>query len=143
MHNEQSSATALGVATIRAVHQLIDERPLILEDPVSPLLLDADARGEILEKPGRYRNAAALGLRSHVVLRSRYAEDEFHRAVGAGVRQLISLGAGYDTFAFRQQSWAHGVAIVEMDHPATQAAKQALFRGRGLSESGKPGVGPH
>jgi methyltransferase (TIGR00027 family) len=134
VQSEQASATALGVATIRAVHQLIDDPPLILEDPVSPLLLDAAERRGILEKPETYRSSAALGLRSHVVLRSRYAEDELHLAVAGGVRQFISLGAGYDTFAFRQQPWARGIAIVEMDHPVTQAAKQALFEGRGLSD---------
>lgn len=133
MKEDQSSATALGATTIRAVHQLIDDVPHILEDPVSVRLLGEDTVREIQSHPEEHRSFQARGLRSHVVLRSRYAEDELHQAVGSGITQFVSLGAGYDTFSVRQPGWAHSLRIVEADHPATQAAKIEHFKEAGVS----------
>jgi len=129
---DRPSDTALGASLIRSVHQLIDDRPLILEDPVSPRLLTAETLAAIAAAPSRYQSPQARGLRSHVVLRSRYAEDRLHEAVEDGVRQLINVGAGFDTFAFRQPPWAEHLRIVEADHPASQAAKVEYFSNRDL-----------
>lgn len=132
MREDQPSRTALDISVIRAVHQLIDERPLILEDPISPLLLSNDAIESINTNPNRHRTPQARGLRSHVVLRSRYAEDQLRVAVEAGISQFLSLGAGFDTFSFRQPKWARGLRIVEVDHPASQKAKIERFRCLGI-----------
>jgi methyltransferase (TIGR00027 family) len=56
--------------------------------------------------------------------RSRYAEDCLAQAVRKGVSQYVLLGAGMDTFAFRNPEWARGVQVFEVDHPATQALKR-------------------
>jgi methyltransferase (TIGR00027 family) len=132
MQEGQSSGTALGVCFLRAAHQLIDEVPHILEDPVSPLLLDEEAIRRIETQRKAQRSLQARALRSHVVLRSRYAEDKLHLAYIAGVRQYISLGAGYDTFSFRQPDRAHSLRILEADHPATQSAKRELLKEKGI-----------
>ena len=114
------------------MHQLIDEIPHILEDPVSPLLLDQEAIRRIETHPEVQRSLQARALRSHVVLRSRYAEDRLFIAFKAGIRQFVSLGAGYDTFCFRQPDWAHSMKIIEADHPATQFAKKKVLREKGI-----------
>jgi methyltransferase (TIGR00027 family) len=132
MKEEQSSQTALGVCFIRAVHQMMDEIPHILEDPLSPLLLDQEAIRKIKTRPEVQKSLQARALRSHVVLRSRYAEDRLFLAFKAGIRQFISLGTGYDTFSFRQPDWAHSMRIVETDHPATQSARRELFKQKGI-----------
>jgi methyltransferase (TIGR00027 family) len=49
------------------------------------------------------------------------------------VLQFINVGAGFDTFAFRQPMWARDLQIIEVDHPASQQAKLAYFANRGLS----------
>ena len=49
-----------------------------------------------------------------------------------GVRQLVVLGAGLDTFAYRNP-FGDRLKVFEVDHPATQAWK----RGR-LAEAGIP-----
>jgi len=54
--------------------------------------------------------------------RSRYAEDELAQAVGHGVGQYVVLGAGLDTFAYRNPH--AGLRVFEVDHPATQAWKR-------------------
>jgi methyltransferase (TIGR00027 family) len=129
---DQSSGTALGVTVIRAVHQLIDNVPHILEDPISLQLIDTTLREQILQDPERYRSQSMRALRSHVVLRSRYAEDSLFEAVQSGVRQFVSLGAGYDTFAYRQPACAQALRIVELDHPATQSSKIDLLKQKGI-----------
>ena len=132
MKENRPSDTALGAAVIRAVHQLIDDPPPILSDPVSPRLLAAEILESIKSDPGRHRTPQAKGLRSHVVLRSRYTEDQLQEASANGIRQFINVGAGFDTFAFRQPAWATGLEIIEVDHPASQQAKTSYFSGKGL-----------
>lgn len=127
MKEDHPSGTAIGVSVLRAFHQLFDEFPRILEDPVSPLLLTAEMIENMRSDRGRFQTVPARGLRSHVVLRSRYAEDELRATVKDGLDRFVSLGAGFDTFPFRQPDWAEGLSIVEVDHPATQKAKQELF----------------
>ena len=65
-----------------------------------------------------------LALRAHVVLRSRFAEDCLAAAVGRGIRQLVVLGAGFDSFAYRQPAWAAPLRIFEVDHPESQRLKR-------------------
>ena len=62
-----------------------------------------------------------------MAVRSRFAEDEFARAVGAGVRQYVALGAGLDTFAWRNPHRECGVRVFEVDYPLTQAWKRQLM----------------
>lgn len=122
--DRDASRTALGVAALRAAHQVLDQKPLILEDPVALRLLDPGALERLRGREAELQRPAARGLRSHVVLRSRYAEDQLAEAVAGGLRQFVVLGAGLDTFAYRQPGWAHGLKILEVDHPASQRAKR-------------------
>jgi O-methyltransferase involved in polyketide biosynthesis len=117
MNDQKASRTALGTAHLRAAHQLLDAAPRILEDSIAVRLLGEGAGQKICESAEHYRNPAAAGLRSHVVLRSRFAEDRLAAAVPKGVKQYVILGAGFDTFAFRQPDWAKSLKIFEIDHP--------------------------
>ena len=62
--------------------------------------------------------------RSHVVMRSRYTEDRLAQAVNNGVQQYLMLGAGLDTFPYRQPHWARVLRIFEVDHSASQRLKR-------------------
>ena len=42
-------------------------------------------------------------------------------AITESVSQFVILGAGLDTFAFRQRAVARRLQVYEVDHPATQA----------------------
>ena len=128
----KASRTALGTAYLRAAHQLLDAAPKILDDPIAVRLLGEGAGQKIRESAERYRNSAAAALRSHVVLRSRYAEDRLAAAVQRGVGQYVILGAGFDTFAFRQPDWSKSLKIFEIDHPDTQSVKQSLLTKAGF-----------
>lgn len=126
------SRTAVSVAILRALHQLCDASPKILDDPVVPLLLDADVLQNARNSPEWLDAPRAKALRSHIVLRSRYAEDCLREAVARGVRQYVILGSGFDTFAYRQPAWARGLRIFEVDHPASQRAKLERLRSCGI-----------
>lgn len=67
-----------------------------------------------------FARAASLGLVDHIALRST-AIDE---ALAAGFAQLVILGAGLDARAYRLSSLAD-TRVIEVDHPASQAAKLA------------------
>ena len=112
MPQRTSSRTALGVAVVRAVHQLLDCEPKILDDPIAARLLGADVVQQLQSHPARALEPWARALRSHVVLRSRYAEECMAQAVRRDVRQCVILGAGFDTFAYRQPDWAAPLAYL-------------------------------
>ncbi len=124
MAEREASDTALGVAVLRAVHQMIDGKPKILNDPVMVQMLDEETRSRIQNQPEIYQLPHSQALRSRVLLRSRFAEDRLAEAVTRGIRQFVLLGAGMDTFAYRQPNWANELQIFEVDHPASQSAKR-------------------
>jgi methyltransferase (TIGR00027 family) len=69
-------------------------------------------------------------MRAFIVARSRFAEDELARAVAAGVKQYVVLGAGLDTFACRNPF--PGLRVYEVDHPSTQEWKRGGLRRAGI-----------
>jgi methyltransferase (TIGR00027 family) len=128
-----ASKTALGVAALRAVHQLFDAEPKILEDPIAAQLLDADFLTQVRENRERANDPVMRALRGHVVLRSRYSEDRLAAAVKRGIRQCVILGAGFDTFAYRPPEWAKPLRIFEVDHPGTQREKRERLQVAGIA----------
>jgi methyltransferase (TIGR00027 family) len=132
MADRESSLTALVATYIRAAHQLFDAQPLILDDPVALSLLGADAAIQIRQAVERHQTPEGRVLRAHVVLRSRFTEDRLAAAVFRGIKQYVILGAGFDTFAFRQPQWAKKLKIFEVDHPGTQAMKRSKLAAAGI-----------
>ncbi len=119
------SRTALGVARRRALHQMLDH-PIVFEDPLAVRIL-ADIAN--LENHG---NSYRLPwLRAFVAARSRFAEDQLAEAFSAGVRQYVILGAGLDTFAYRNP-FAPDLRVLEIDHPATQGWKRGQLNRAGI-----------
>lgn len=118
------SRTALSVALRRAAHQLYDS-PLVFEDPLAVTILGEAYAEDLRRTPVRADRPFSFALRAHIVARSRYAEDNLRQAVAAGVRQYVLLGAGLDTFAYRNP-WPQ-LRVFEVDHPATQNWKGELL----------------
>ncbi|KAB8141656.1 class I SAM-dependent methyltransferase [Chloroflexia bacterium SDU3-3] len=132
MTDRSFSKTAFGAAYIRAAHQKLD-RPLILEDSViGPLLLAMESRPS-LDPSQVYQLPNWDAIRSRIALRSRYAEDRLAESLGRGVAQYVLLGAGLDTFAYRQPAWATALRIFEVDQPATQQVKRGLLAKAGIA----------
>lgn len=61
--------------------------------------------------------------------RSRYCEDSLKTAMLTGTQQYVILGAGLDTFAFREPEFMKKYSVFEVDHPKTQEdKKERIFR---------------
>jgi methyltransferase (TIGR00027 family) len=120
MKPNEPSRTALMIARQRAAHQLLDHGA-ILDDPFAMKILREDETDVL-----RFANAHALASigRLFTAARSRIAEDAMSRAVERGIRQIVILGAGLDTFALRNPHGVRQIQIYEVDHPATQAWKR-------------------
>ncbi len=132
MSERNASKTAWGVAALRAVHQLLDGNPKVLDDPISVRMLDSAALKLIMDHPERASEPWLRALRAHVVSRSRYAEDRLAEAMPRGIRQLVILGAGFDTFAYRQPEGARQLHIFEVDHSGTQQMKRERLGAGGI-----------
>jgi methyltransferase (TIGR00027 family) len=125
MRKDRPSATAQRVALRRAAHQLLD-RPLVLDDPIALRIIGAETRAALEADPSRHEDSRiAPFLRAFIAVRSRFAEDSLAEAIPHGVRQYVVLGAGLDTFAYRNPHPNHSIRVFEVDHPATQAWKRS------------------
>jgi methyltransferase (TIGR00027 family) len=132
MHEQKPSRTALRVAIRRAEHQVFD-RATVFEDPLAVSIIGPEAAAELEQAKSLPERTGSHVLRAFMAVRSRFAEDELARAVGQGVRQYVVLGAGLDTFAYRNPHTAAGLRVFELDHPATQAWKRERLQRAGIA----------
>lgn len=58
-----------------------------------------------------------------LVARARYMDDFLQIYIDDGLEQLVILGAGFDSRAYRFEKLKGQVKVFEVDHPATQQAK--------------------
>jgi methyltransferase (TIGR00027 family) len=114
----------MAAARLRAAHQVIDAPPPILDDPVAVGLVADSGAEALLRDRARLDQPFFRTLRASFVARSALAEAALERAVAQGTTQLVLLGAGLDTFAWRQPPWAQRLRIFELDHPESQADKR-------------------
>ncbi len=128
MKDGRASLTALGVALLRAGSAGLRAPYVGVRDDVGLALLPAPYRAMALAlRRGGTRgfvalDRAVLGLASHVVLRTLQIDRLVGDAVLGGARQMVLLGAGYDTRAHRLE--LPGVRAFEIDFPATQEVKR-------------------
>ncbi len=124
------SFTALAVACARGIDDV---------DPVAASLMPFPLNHAV--RAGRDAQSAHPALRyllrrggfvAHLPLRTLAIDAVVERAVAAGARQLVILGAGLDARAWRMASLAD-TRVFEVDHPATQAYKAARMGGRAPS----------
>lgn len=137
MEDGSPSQTALMVAILRAHHCHLAPEPKILQDTTAlPLSGMAD-----LEAVKDYKNGVIdffSGLSSRevaetfvqqitdsVCMRSRLVEERLAKARKQGLEQLVILGAGLDSTAYRCADQLAGIPVFEIDHPATQQWKKA------------------
>ena len=132
MAQRTASSTATIVARSRAAHQILDQDPKILVDPIAVGFVPDSSADELRANPAPFQTATSRAVRASTLLRSRYAEDVLEQLTASGIRQYVNLGAGLDTFAYRQPSWAHALTIYEVDHPETQRWKQANLQRLGI-----------
>jgi methyltransferase (TIGR00027 family) len=129
---EQGSVTALAVLATACVAGTESDAGVRIDDPIAPRLLSwrdgkfAGARVRALH-PLIRRSAerASPGAYGFTIARMHHMDAVVRGEVAAGLDQLVILGAGYDTRAYRMRDALEGVRVLELDHPATSRDKRA------------------
>lgn len=137
--------TALGVARVRAAESLREDR--LFDDPLAAAFvaelaavgIDGDpAAGGVAPgrgvQPGTGTEPAGSAdpsplrraLDVHIVIRTRFFDDQLLAACAGGCRQVVLLAAGLDTRAFRL-AWPDGVHLFELDLPEVLGVKTAVL----------------
>ena len=139
--NNKASITALMSAFGRAFHAENEEHP-VFADHLAKELMTAEeyaaVQGYLLGgtqffepelDPAEQTPKALLRklINTHIapspLCRAAYAERALKTAVLTGTKQYVILGAGMDTFAFREPAFLSKYRVFEVDHPLTQADK--------------------
>jgi methyltransferase (TIGR00027 family) len=125
--------TALAAAAMRAVEGHHAE-PLV-RDPYAAAFVKTAADQLPSPVPVTPAEAAAdpgfpwFGMAHYMAVRSRFFDDFFAGAAGAGLRQAVIVAAGLDTRAFRLD-WVPGATVYEIDAPMVLAFKHSVLAGQ-------------
>jgi methyltransferase (TIGR00027 family) len=129
MQEREPSRTAFAAAAYRAAHQVLEDGR-IFKDPLAVPILGVDPATFADPEHQEIRRSV---MRFFVAARSNIAEAALKRGVEErGVRQLVVLGAGLDTFAYRNP-FEGRLKVFEVDHPATQAWKRRRLEEAGIA----------
>jgi methyltransferase (TIGR00027 family) len=128
MKPNQASVTAENNALLKAHECMLPAHHRICSDPYAICFLPerfqcaADRSRQIKETVANW-DAFFPGVGNAIIARTRYIDNCLKEAIHAGMRQLVILGAGYDTRAIRFKDLLEGVTVFELDHPTTQQTK--------------------
>jgi methyltransferase (TIGR00027 family) len=93
-----------------------EDLELIREHPISTSLNDEYARGR--------QKREVSGMSNLMLVRTRFVDEYLRRAVANGATQIVVLGAGFDTRAYRFQDLLKGRTVIEVDYRSTQELKK-------------------
>jgi methyltransferase (TIGR00027 family) len=121
-------STAKGVALVRAVEMLRPEAERIASDPYARSFVSGlNVHGlSFMLASGLSRLMGIEPMVNFAVVRERYVEDLIRREAQRGLDQIVILGAGFDTRAYRIAELV-GISVFEVDHPITQKQKRAAL----------------
>ncbi len=125
MRSNQASLTAAGIAMLRALESERPAEERICDDPFARRFVPGWMYwlGKILTRLG-YGELRGPGVEGFLAARERFIDDTLQAGLAGGIRQLVLLGAGYDSRAYRFPELERGVRVFEVDHPATQQEKK-------------------
>ena len=132
MRRNQTSLTAAGIAVARAIESGKPAGERICFDPYARRFAPGwlYSLTALFVKIG-YAERRGPGVVGFIVARDRYIDDVLQDILKNGLQQLVILGAGLDSRAYRFDGLKDRVKVFEVDHPATQADKlarvQAIF----------------
>ncbi|MEU6050645.1 class I SAM-dependent methyltransferase [Streptomyces xanthochromogenes] len=120
-------ATAVGVARVRALES--ERENALFRDPLARAFTTAG--GLWPSSPALPADEAArrrrLAVAFSIVIRTKFLDDLLQQAAASGVRQVVLLGAGMDSRAFRMD-WPDGTRLFEVDTAAPLAFKASVLR---------------
>jgi methyltransferase (TIGR00027 family) len=126
MRRNQTSLTAAGIAVARAIESQKPEGERICYDPYARRFAPGwlYSLTVLFVKMG-YAERRGPGVMGFLAARDRYIDDVLQDFLDKGLQQLVILGAGYDSRAYRFDGLKEQVRVFEVDHPTTQADKLA------------------
>jgi len=124
MKQNQSSTTAEGMVLVRAIESSRPEGERICYDPIARALVPGISftLSKLVIDSGLYERFFAAGAIEFITARERYVDDFLKACLDEGLDQVVILGAGFDTRAYRIAG-IEKTRVFEIDHPATQAEK--------------------
>jgi len=130
-----ASRTAQYMALFRAVESNRREKSRLFYDPFAISFLDRDLR--LLANLSKIAilqdviptiiHLNGVGAISSGIARTKYIDDKLEMTVQEGIKQVIILGAGFDTRALRLESLKN-IPVLEIDHPSTSNFKIVRLR---------------
>jgi len=123
-----ASKTAETIAMVRVSESRRPEDGRICNDPYAIRFISQEVLDFAANNPEKYRAFLAQserlvpGARNSIVARVRFFDDIVKSSIDDGLEQLVILGAGYDTRAYRIKGM-NKIKLFEIDHPATQKVK--------------------
>lgn len=131
MKTSQASRTAEYNALFRAIEATRPAKDRLFDDPLAqgflrPSLRRVAALARVpLLRPliTWYIDQRWPGSRPSVIARTRYIDDQLVQALHMGIEQVVVLGAGFDTRAYRIPG-IERLRVFEVDHPSTLAVKR-------------------
>ena len=129
MKKNQSSRSAEGVAALRAIESQKPESKRICYDPFADMLIPHSISFSISKfiiTSGMYERMVP-GAMAFVTGRERYIDDFLKTCLNEGLDQVVILGAGFDTRAYRIEGIGK-TRVFEIDHPSTQEVKLARLK---------------
>jgi methyltransferase (TIGR00027 family) len=119
------------LAALRAMVANESDLAVRCEDPLAKLFLGLKYRLVTGIRPQpllkQIVHVAAPGTYCFTIVRTRHFDEILLSEIRAGIKQLVLLGAGYDSRAFRFQKELVDIRIFEIDHPGTQARKKRIL----------------
>lgn len=120
---------------MRATDQRRKPAERIVDDPYAKLFLGPMMRATLAswEASGRLGELAerySPGLTTFVLTRHRYIDDRLREALASNVEQVVLLGAGYDSRAYRLAGELKYRPVFELDFPATSRRKGRILARR-------------
>ncbi len=128
MKEGKPSVSAELVALARAAWSMRPEDERVCYDPLAKDFLGTEFTNllndpRLLEAAGSAAEERTPGAIGCIAGRTRYIDDHLRECIDDGIEQLVILGAGYDTRAYRFDELKGKVKVFEVDHPATHKVK--------------------
>jgi methyltransferase (TIGR00027 family)/uncharacterized protein (TIGR02118 family) len=126
---EKPSQTAAYVAICRALSFRDLRAEIRGPDSLAHLFIPDEAKKSLESADSIKRGIAFSGqIFGLLVARTAYFDAKFTDAIAQDIKQIVLLGAGYDTRAYRFSSLLNGATIYEMDIGSTQGRKLDILR---------------
>lgn len=137
MKAEKTSRTAQYMAFFRALETNRNKNERLFLDPYAIHFIDSKLRLAVrLSKYAVFAkylnntiNKKIPGALSSGIARTKYIDNLLENAVSNGVKQVIILGAGFDTRAVRLD-FLKSIPVIEIDHPNTSNFKAEIYKKR-------------